>query len=225
MTRVVSDPSETRYRGRRADFALENRDGARDGMRVAGVDEVGRGALAGPVVAAAVVFKHHRLGSLLRTRVRDSKTLTARSRRATMALLERYADVAVATASVEEIERLNVLGASLLAMERAVAALPAPPAVVLVDGRELPRVTCPARPVPGGDHLSLSIAAASIAAKVARDAIMADLARVYPGYGWERNAGYATRGHLEALAARGVTPAHRRGFAPVRNGGPAREER
>jgi len=189
----------------------------REGGRVAGVDEVGRGPLAGPVVAAAVVFPRGvppRLARLLD----DSKKLSVAQREAAFAALTAFPDVefAVAAASVEEIARLNILQASLLAMTRAVARLPSPPDLALVDGNQPPPLGCPVRCVVGGDGVSLSIAAASIMAKVVRDRAMARLAARYPGYGWEGNAGYGTAAHRKALHALGPTRHHRAGFGTVR---------
>jgi len=189
----------------------------REGGRVAGVDEVGRGPLAGPVVAAAVVFPRGvppRLARLLD----DSKKLSVAQREAAFAALTAFPHVefAVAAASVEEIARLNILQASLLAMTRAVARLPSPPDLALVDGNQPPPLGCPVRCVVGGDGVSLSIAAASIMAKVVRDRAMARLAARYPGYGWEGNAGYGTAAHRKALHALGPTRHHRAGFGTVR---------
>ncbi len=182
------------------------------GRIVAGVDEAGRGPLAGPVTAAAVILDPARIPDGLA----DSKTLTDARRRALAARLGEVAVVAVAHATVEEIDRLNVLRASLLAMRRAVLALARRPEIALVDGRDIPEgLPCRTEAVIGGDGRSLAIAAASILAKVARDDIMRRLAEEYPGYGWERNNGYGTREHLEALQHLGVTPHHRRSFAPV----------
>jgi ribonuclease HII len=150
------------------------------------------------------------------TGLRDSKTLSASRREALCAEIMAVAEVAVAHASVEEIDRLNILRASHLAMERAVAGLRADHA--LIDGNLIPRgLTCSATAIVKGDATCLSIAAASIVAKVTRDRIMVDLAQQYPGYGWEMNAGYPTKAHLEALRSLGVTPWHRRSFKPVHN--------
>lgn len=179
--------------------------------RIAGVDEAGRGPLAGPVVAAAVVLDPTRIPRGLN----DSKKLTARTRARLADEIAACARIAVARASVEEIDTLNILRASHLAMTRALAAL-GDADFALIDGDMVPRgLTLPARALVGGDALSLSIAAASIIAKVTRDAIMVDLAQQHPGYGWERNAGYPTAEHRNALATLGVTPFHRRSFAPV----------
>ncbi len=189
------------------DLALER---ARRGP-VAGIDEAGRGPWAGPVVAAAVVLD---AGSVP-VGVTDSKLLSRGRREALFAALRANARIGVGAASVAEIDRLNILEATLIAMRRAVDDLGVPPAHALVDGNRLPELCCPATAVVGGDARSLSIAAASIVAKVTRDRIMARLARRYPGFGWERNAGYGTPEHRAALARLGVTPHHRRSFAPI----------
>ena len=145
----------------------------------------------------------------------DSKRLPAVRRRELDIEIRACAHVSIAMASVEEVDRLNVLGASMLAMERALAGLPHPPGHALVDGNRLPRLPCPGTAIVGGDGLCASIAAASIVAKVARDALMAELAGQHPGYGWERNAGYGTREHQDGLARLGVTSHHRRSFRPI----------
>jgi ribonuclease HII len=194
-------------------FALERSLGG----RVAGVDEAGRGPLAGPVVAAAVVFPRgvpRRLAPLLD----DSKKLTAEEREAAFLALRASgaAEIAVGAASVAEIVRINILRASLLAMRRAVARLAEPPAWALIDGNQPPDLPCQTRCVIGGDGLSLSIAAASIVAKVLRDRAMARLAIRFPGYGWESNAGYATTAHRAALLQLGATVHHRVTFGSVR---------
>ncbi|ETX30199.1 ribonuclease HII [Roseivivax isoporae] len=181
---------------------------------VAGVDEAGRGPLAGPVVAAAVIFDPARLPAGLD----DSKRLTQARREALAAALVAQAETGIGIASVEEIDRLNILQASHLAMCRALAALPRPPAHALIDGNLVPKeCPCLATAVIGGDARSVSIAAASIIAKVTRDRIMRDLAQHFPGYGWETNMGYPSKSHRSALQTLGVTPHHRRSFAPVRN--------
>jgi ribonuclease HII len=194
------------------DFALER---AHDGP-VAGVDEAGRGPLAGPVVAAAVIFVDRRLPRGLR-RIDDSKMLDAATRRALFAALRDFdgAVIAVGAASAVEIAHLNILRASHLAMRRAVARLRATPALVLVDGNQSPGLPCAERCVIDGDQLSLSIAAASIVAKVVRDRAMAALDPRWPHYGFATNAGYPTAAHRAALAAHGACPHHRAGFAPV----------
>jgi len=196
------------------DFSMESLHRAAGRVRIAGVDEVGRGPLCGPVTAAAVVLDPARIPEGLR----DSKTLTAARRMALHGALLACADVSVAHASVAEIDALNILQASLLAMRRAVAGLTVAPDQVLVDGNRVPQgLPCPAEAVVRGDGRCLSIAAASIIAKVTRDRIMADLAQQYPGYGWDENAGYPTRRHINAIAQLGVTPEHRRSFRPIRN--------
>jgi ribonuclease HII len=183
---------------------------------VAGVDEVGRGPLAGPVMAAAVILDEARLSPALAARIDDSKRLSASSRALIAAELKDCAMIGLGEASVGEIDRLNILNATLLAMRRAITALPQVPGLVLIDGNRAPAgLPCACRCVVGGDRSVLVIAAASIVAKVARDRRMAALARDYPGYGWERNAGYPTAEHLRALAILGVTPHHRAGFRPV----------
>lgn len=196
------------------DYLLEQAARARGLSRIAGVDEVGRGPLCGPVTAAAVVLDPARIPEGLN----DSKKLTAARRVELAARIMDSADWCVAHASVAEIDRLNILRASHLAMLRAVAGLRQPPDHLLIDGNQLPRdLTQSAEAVVKGDARSVSIAAASILAKVARDAVMVDLAQQHPGYGWERNAGYPTRDHLAALLNLGVTPHHRRSFKPVHN--------
>ncbi len=183
-------------------------------VRCAGVDEAGRGPLAGPVVAAAVILDPDRPIAGLA----DSKTLSAARRDHLATLIKGKALAwAVAAASVAEIDQLNILQASLLAMRRAVAALEPPPQQALIDGNRVPSgLPCPAEAVIGGDRYVVAISAASILAKTTRDAELLQLAEIYPHYGFERHKGYPTRDHLAALQHFGVTPAHRRSFAPVR---------
>jgi len=196
------------------DFSFEQVARAEGHGPICGVDEVGRGPLAGPVTAAAVILDPARLPEGLD----DSKKLSAARRIALAAQIAETAVVCVAHASVAEIDEINILQASHRAMERAVAGLPAAAGFALIDGNRLPAgLAIPARAVVKGDGRSLSIAAASIMAKVARDAIMVDLAQQHPGYGWESNAGYPSPAHLAALRDIGVSPHHRRSFAPVRN--------
>ena len=190
---------------------------ARHGGRVAGVDEAGRGPLAGPVVAAAVMIAccpSRHLAALLD----DSKKLTGEAREsAHRALLACPGiHVGVSAASVREIARLNILHASMLAMSRAVGRLRVRPDLVLVDGNRCPALPCAGEAVIGGDGECLSIAAASIVAKVTRDRLMVRLGRRCPGYGWERNAGYGTAHHREALGVLGITRHHREAFGAVR---------
>jgi ribonuclease HII len=196
------------------DFNLE-RQALTDGAnRVAGVDEVGRGPLAGPVTAAAVRLDPDCIPEGLD----DSKRLSAARRVDLADALLACADVSVVHVSVAEIDEHNILRASHIAMLRAVAGLAMPVDHLLIDGNALPRgLTMRAQAIVKGDAQSLSIAAASIVAKVARDALMAELARQFPGYGWERNAGYPTAAHKAALKTLGITPHHRRTFAPIHN--------
>lgn len=197
----------------RPDYSLEAAARAGGAVSVAGVDEVGRGPLAGPVTAAAVILDPTRIPP----GIDDSKRLTEPARVRLAAQIKDCAHWAIAHASVAEIDALNILQASHLAMTRALRALDPAPDFALIDGNRLPRdLGCPGQCVVGGDARSLSIAAASILAKVERDRILRNLARDHPGYGWETNAGYPSARHLEALRRIGVTPHHRRSFAPVR---------
>ncbi len=192
---------------------------SRAGGRVAGVDEAGRGPLAGPVLAAALIFNHGvptALGRLLD----DSKKLNRERREIAFAALVAaqaagLVDCAIAAASAAEIGRLNILGATHLAMQRAVARLGTPPDVALIDGNRGPRLACRCLCIVNGDGLSLSIAGASILAKVMRDRAMARLGARWPAYGFTRHMGYPTAAHRLALARHGPCPHHRRGFAPV----------
>ncbi|MDP2579927.1 ribonuclease HII [Shimia thalassica] len=196
------------------DYSYEQAALARGATRVAGVDEVGRGPLAGPVTAAAVVLDPNNIPPGMN----DSKVLSAKKREALYDVILAVADVSIAHASVEEIDELNILRASHLAMERAVAGLKTAPDHLLIDGNMIPRgLTGSTEAVIKGDAKSLSISAASIVAKICRDRIMWDLAQQFPGYGWETNAGYPSKSHREALQNLGVTPHHRRSFKPVHN--------
>jgi ribonuclease HII len=179
---------------------------------LAGVDEAGRGPLAGPVVAAAVILDvAYPIAGLA-----DSKTLSAARREELAAQIRAHASAwALGTATVEEIDRLNILQATLLAMQRAVHALAITPALVLVDGNCAPRLTCPVRTVVRGDASVKAISAASILAKVARDVMLVDLDSRYPGYGFAGHKGYPTAAHQRALEELGPSPAHRRSFGPV----------
>ncbi len=196
------------------DYALEEA-ALRAGARViAGVDEVGRGPLAGPVTAAAVILDIGRIPE----GINDSKKLSPKRREILAEEIMAGCDWAVGHASVEEIDALNILRASHLAMCRALAGLRQRPDLALVDGNLLPRdLPMPGQAVVKGDARSLSIAAASLVAKLLRDRIMVDLAQQHPGYGWEVNAGYPTKAHRQALLDLGVTPYHRRSFKPVHN--------
>lgn len=185
------------------------------GCRVAGIDEAGRGPWAGPVVAAAAILDPDRLPAKLAARLDDSKKLKRTVREELLTALEGCADIGVGMADIAEIDRLNILQATMLAMQRAVASLPHLPEYALIDGNRAPDLPVPAQTVVKGDSRCLSIAAASIVAKVTRDRIMDTLAQEHPGYGWERNAGYGTAEHRAALERLGVTPHHRRSFAPI----------
>jgi ribonuclease HII len=196
------------------DLSFENAAIARNLSPIAGVDEVGRGPLSGPVTAAAVILDPANIPQGLG----DSKALSVTKRERLFVEIMASAQVSVAHATVEEIDALNILRASHLAMERAVAGLTIAPAHVLVDGNLIPAgLKGRAEAIVKGDAKSLSIAAASIIAKVTRDRIMVDLAQQHPGYGWDVNAGYPTKQHLEALLNLGVTPWHRRSFRTVHN--------
>ena len=181
-------------------------------MLIAGVDEAGRGPLAGPVYAAAVILDPARpiVG------LRDSKLLTAvRRERRAVEIRASALSWAVASAEVAEIDSLNILQATLVAMRRAVEALAPAPTEALIDGNQVPRLTCPSRAIVNGDRDVAAISAASILAKTARDALLAELHLLYPQYGFAQNKGYGTPQHLAALARHGPCPAHRRSFAPV----------
>ena len=184
---------------------------------VCGIDEVGRGPLAGPVVACAVILPANPHPRLL-AELDDSKKLSAKKREALYEIIMAEAVVGLGRAEVDEIDRINILKATFLAMRRAVEALGQPVELALVDGNQVPplpvgRVQC----VVKGDGKSLSIAAASVVAKVTRDREMSELSQSFPGYGWERNAGYGTAEHMAAMRRIGLTPHHRKSFAPVGN--------
>ena len=193
------------------DFALEKEAGG----VVAGVDEAGRGPWAGPVVAAAAILDPDTLPHHVQEQLDDSKKLTAKVRDRLFDALTVNIYQGVGIASVDEIDTQNILAATMLAMQRAVHNLPVQPDIALVDGNRAPDLSCPVRTVVRGDGLSLSIAAASIVAKVSRDRIMAELALKHPGYAWDRNAGYGTKAHREGLDRFGVTEHHRRSFKPI----------
>lgn len=182
-------------------------------MIIAGVDEVGRGPLAGPVVTAAVILpEQYDLPGLT-----DSKKLTARRREILASEIEQQAVAwSLGEATVAEIDELNILHATMLAMQRAVSKLSTEPELILVDGNRCPEFGIPAKPIIGGDGLEPCISAASILAKVARDQLMRDYASEFPEYGFERNSGYPTKQHREALLLHGITSIHRRSFGPVK---------
>lgn len=198
------------------DFFFENNTGQNN---VIGIDEAGCGPWAGPVVAAAVMFfdySNHEKWNYLN----DSKKLTAIKRQEyfkKITLASNEIIYGIGIASVDEIDKLNIGGATRLAMERAVAALTIPPSIALIDGIRAPNLNIPMQLIKKGDSLSLSIAAASIIAKVTRDAIMRTLDQAYPQYGWANNAGYGTPQHIQAIHAHGINEQHRKSFAPIKN--------
>ena len=198
-------------RAMKASFELEAIEQELTGGPIAGVDEAGRGPLAGPVVAAAVILDR---GSIPEG-IADSKLLDAEARRSVYQAILASAEVGIGIADVERIDADNILNATLWAMREAVARLVSRPKLVLIDGNRAPHLDCATRTIVQGDARCLSIAAASIVAKVARDAIMAELARDYPNHGFDRHKGYSTAEHFAAIARYGVTPHHRRSFRPV----------
>jgi ribonuclease HII len=198
----------------RPTYEIERLAGLQGACRIIGVDEAGRGPLAGPVTAAAVWLDPARLP----TGLGDSKQLGARAREALFDQIMLSADVGIGHATPAEIDTINILQATYLAMRRAIAALRVSPDLALIDGNRLPSdLGCAGQTIVKGDATVASIAAASIIAKVTRDRIMQGLDRRHPGYGWAENAGYPTKRHINAIADLGVTAEHRRSFAPVRN--------
>ena len=179
---------------------------------VCGVDEAGRGPLAGPVVAAAVILTPARIPEGLN----DSKALLPKQRELLLNAIEKNACIGIGIAEPEEIDRINILQASLIAMRRAVLALPELPNMALIDGNRLPDLPCEAQAIVKGDSRSLSIAAASIVAKVTRDRLMVKANIRYPGYGLAGHKGYPTKAHIELVKTLGPSPIHRRSFKPVR---------
>ena len=210
---TATESSKPRKRKPRPNLRFEKE----AGCVVCGVDEVGCAPLAGPVVAAAVILPEKPLPRKLLALINDSKIVPAPKRQTVAAALPQYCVISIGEASVEEIDTLNIYHARMLAMRRAIAGLGVAPELALIDGNAKPKdVTCQVRTVIDGDAKCLSIAAASIVAKVSRDTYMHKLAETFPGYGWETNVGYATRDHRSAMAKLGLTPHHRRSFAPVR---------
>jgi len=195
------------------DFSIED---SFAGKLIAGVDEAGRGPWAGPVVAGAVIIDRDLISDELILGLDDSKKLKPKMRESLFELLHQCAVIGVGIADVAEIDEKNILQATMLAMGRAVKNLNVPPTVALIDGNRPPKLDCRAQCVVRGDGISLSIAAASIVAKVTRDHIMAGLAQKYPGYGWETNQGYGTKAHREGLQKLGISKHHRKSFAPIR---------
>lgn len=204
---------KNKRRLKRLSFTTEETLTAQGYKLIAGIDEVGRGPLAGPVTAAAVILKdHHKLKGLT-----DSKKLFPEEREVLFQAIMANAFVGIGYADVEEIDSINILQATYLAMHRAVKNLPSLPDYTLVDGNAMPRDWCyDGRCEIGGDGKILSIAAASVVAKVTRDKIMRALAADFPHYGWETNAGYGARKHMDALQTHGISPHHRRSFGPVK---------
>lgn len=194
------------------DFSLERAAGAPK-ARIAGIDEAGRGAWAGPVVAAAVVLDPAHIPDGLD----DSKKLTPKKRDALFDVIMATADVGVGYGSVEQVEVRNVLNATMDAMRDAVANLSTQPDAALIDGNKTPLLPCTAEAVIGGDGRSVSIAAASIIAKVTRDRLMQELDKEFPGYGWDSNVGYGTAVHKSGIEKLGVNEHHRRSYKPIRN--------
>ena len=180
---------------------------------VAGVDEVGRGPLAGPVVAAAVIIDINNIPD----GINDSKRLSKKNRLEISDEIKKYSIYSIAEASVKEIDKINILQASLLAMKRAIEGLSKKPMTVLVDGNFKPKTNFTTHSIIKGDTKSLSVAASSIIAKVYRDNLMTDFSKKYPAYLWEKNAGYGTKEHLLAIKKCGITPIHRKSFKPIHN--------
>jgi len=189
---------------------------------VAGVDEAGRGPWFGPVIAGAVVFLKKEIDPYLLAHLNDSKKLSFKRREELYALIEKEADAgnlcyAIGLASAKEIDQINILQASFLAMQRAVEGLPVKPDIALIDGNRLPQdFSCKAKCIIKGDALSYSISAASVMAKVYRDHLMCEMSIKYPGYGFEKNAGYGTKDHIEGLKKYGITPEHRLSYKPIK---------
>ena len=180
---------------------------------IAGVDEVGRGTLAGPVVAAAVILDYKNIPN----GIQDSKKISKKNRELINKYILETSIVSIGYSTSIEIDKINILKASLLAMKRAVEGLEKKPNIVLIDGNYVPDININAKPIVKGDNKSLSIAAASIVAKVYRDNLMTEYSKKYPGYLWEKNSGYGTKEHLEAIKKLGVTPIHRTSFKPIHN--------
>jgi len=191
---------------------------------VVGVDEAGRGPLCAPVFSAAVILCHPLPLDL--EEITDSKNLSPKKRERLASLIHEHCVCGIGQASVEEIDNLNIRNATFLAMRRAVAALPVVPSHIRVDGNVVPPgLPCSAEAIIGGDGLCRAIGAASIIAKVARDALMIELDKAYPGYGWAKNSGYGTKAHLEAIRELGITEHHRRSFRGVKEWVPKQQPR
>ncbi len=180
---------------------------------LAGVDEVGRGTLAGPVVAAAVILDYNNIPE----GIKDSKKIVKRKREQICKDILSSSITSIGLATSGEIDKINILKASLLAMKRAIEDLKKKPNIVLIDGSYTPEISIQSKSIIKGDNKSISIAAASIVAKVYRDNLMTEYSKKYPGYLWEKNSGYGTKEHLEAIKKLGVTPIHRTSFKPIHN--------
>ena len=203
------------------DFSLEESLGLSTSAVIIGVDEVGRGPLAGPVTAAAVFVNRQKITLDLSTKIDDSKKIPQKKRATISKQIESMAIIGMGWASSGEIDQLNILEATMIAMQRAVLSLRKQiildPDYILIDGNKVPSFDFPSKAIVRGDEKSLSIAAASIVAKSKRDAFMTSLSKLYPCYGWEKNAGYGTREHLVAIERNGITAHHRRSFKPIAN--------
>ena len=203
------------------DFSLEESLGLSTSAVIVGVDEVGRGPLAGPVTAAAVFFDRQKITSDLLTKIDDSKKIAQKKRATISKQIESIAIIGIGWASSGEIDQLNILEATMLAMQRAISSLQKQiildPDYILIDGNKVPCLDFPSKAIVRGDEKSLSIAAASIVAKSTRDAFMTSLSKLYPAYGWEKNAGYGTHEHLAAIEREGITVHHRRSLKPIAN--------
>ena len=201
------------------DFSLEESLGLSTSAVIVGVDEVGRGPLAGPVTAAAVVVDRQKITLDLLTKIDDSKKISQKKHATISKQIESIAIIGIGWASSGEIDQLNILEATMLAMQRAIFSLQKQiildPDYILIDGNKVPCLDFPSKAIVRGDEKSLSIAAASIVAKNKRDAFMTSLSKLYPGYGWEKNAGYGTGEHLAAIEREGITVHHRRSFKPI----------
>ena len=203
------------------DFSVEESLGLSTSAVIVGVDEVGRGPLAGPVTAAAVFVDRQKITLDLSTKIDDSKKIPKKKRAIISKQIEGMAMIGMGWASSGEIDQLNILEATMIAMKRAVLSLRKQiildPDYILIDGNKVPSFDFPSKAIVRGDEKSLSIAAASIVAKSKRDAFMTSLSKLYPCYGWEKNAGYGTREHLAAIEREGITAHHRRSFKPIAN--------
>ena len=201
------------------DFSLEENLGLPTSAVIVGVDEVGRGPLAGPVTAAAVFVDRQKITLDLLTKIDDSKKIPQKKRATISKQIESIAIIGTGWASSGEIDQLNILEATMLAMQRAIFSLRKQiildPDYILIDGNKVPILEFPSKAIVRGDEKSLSIAAASIVAKSKRDAFMTSISKLYPLYGWEKNAGYGTREHLAAIELEGLTAHHRRSFKPI----------